>query len=341
MENKIDVESTIIDVWNKIQIYQNIVIISHTNPDGDSLGSQIGLFSYCKEIGKNVKAYISDKPSYIYSFLEGSDQLKIYDNSEDLIDIINADLVFVLDLNDLSRMKALGEAVLKSKAFKIVVDHNIDPKPFADLYLVDSDASSTGELVWKIIECDKNYSINKTSAIALYTAIMTDTGGFRFPKTDREVHQIAGKLIEAGANPAFIYDAVYNQISINAIKLLGLAYFGIESYYDGQLLIMTITDEMFRKTNTKEEDIENFAEKFLQIKGSKIAVLITEILKRAELRVSFRAKAGYNVRDIAVKLGGGGHIEAAGARVYSKNIEKLKKQIIEEFSHIFGTLEIR
>ncbi len=330
MENTNELNLLIQQIWQKIHTSNKFVIISHTNSDGDSLGSQLALFYYLFETGKIARIYSIDEPPYHYHFLEGIEKIEIYQAEQHKMNIDEADVVFILDLNNLSRMQVLGEAVMSSKATKILIDHHIDPKYKADLMLIDVDASSTGELIWKVIKCDPHYKFSKEAATALYTAILTDTGGFRFPRTDKEVHTIAGELVEAGADPAFIYDSVYNQIPINALRLLGSAYAGAEDYYDGKLVIICITNEMFKMTNTKEQDIENFAEKILQVKGAKIGVLISEIIERNELRISFRAKSGFNVRDVAVKYGGGGHLEAAGARVYNQKIEYIKKKVIED-----------
>lgn len=334
MEINNNIDSLVKQAWDKIQSSENFVLISHINSDGDSLGSQLALYHYLNEIGKNVEIYSIDKPPYHYNFLDGINSIKIYESERDKLKIDNVDVIFILDLNNLSRMKALGEAVMTSKAYKILIDHHIEPKFNADLMIIDVDASSTAELIRRMIKCDPLYKLSKSVAVALYTGIMTDTGGFRFPRTDKDVHTIAGELIEAGADPAFIYDSVYNQIPLNALRLLGLTYAGAETYYDGKLVFMCITNEMMIKTGTKEEDIENFAEKMLQVKGAKVGVLISEIVERNELRISFRAKSGYNVRDIAVKYGGGGHLEAAGARVYNEQIESIKKNIIQDFSQL-------
>jgi phosphoesterase RecJ-like protein len=165
-------------------------------------------------------------------------------------------------------------------------------------------------------------------AESLYLAIMTDTGSFRFPRTDALVHLIISELIECGADPVMLYEEVYNKIPFSSMKLLGEAYAGMEIYSEGKFCLMTIPRDLFAKTGSKEDDIENFVESILRIDGVKVGVLITELPDRSEFRVSFRSKGNYNIRDIAFQFGGGGHLNAAGARIYNTTLAEVKEKLV-------------
>jgi phosphoesterase RecJ-like protein len=309
----------------------NIVISTHTNPDGDAIGSELALYHYDKQYTKNVEI-INDTPTpQNLKYLIGSEVIKIFDEGNYHQKILNADLIIVVDLNDSKRLKSVQESVLKSRAKKLVIDHHLEPQNFADYYLVDSTASSTGELIWRFINEDKNAHINPETANAIYCAIMTDTGVFRFSNTNATVHSIISKLIDYGADVVNSYDCVYNQNSLESIHLLGEALDSICLYYDNKVSIMTISKDMFLRTKALNEDIDNYVEKTLSIRGVKFGVLIAHILDINEIRLSFRSKDNFiSAREIAVKFGGGGHEQAAGARIFDNDIQSAKSEVIRE-----------
>ncbi|MBI5323924.1 MAG: DHH family phosphoesterase, partial [Ignavibacteriae bacterium] len=220
-------------------------------------------------------------------------------------------------------------------AVKVVIDHHIEPKNFADYYYIESDATSTGELIWKIISSDRNFIISSGIASALYTAIMTDTGSFRYPNTDDETHQIVADLIKKGADPVKIYEEVYNIVPPQAAKIYGEAFAGMEVYCEGRLVVLTLSKEKFKKTGATESDIEGLVEQTMTVKNAYVGVLITERPNDPEIRISLRSKGDINVRELALSLGGGGHFHAAGARISDISIENSKQLIIEKASELF------
>jgi len=216
----------------------------------------------------------------------------------------------------------------------VLIDHHIEPQDFCNVCILDFDASSTGEIIWRILK-KLDIKIDSNIASALYTAIMTDTGSFRFERTNSEIHRIVAELIDCGANPTEIYEKVYNQNSLNIVKLLGLALASLELFYDGKLSVMTITDEMFRNTQTNDDDIEGFVEKTLMIKGVLAGILITEVARKKEIRISIRSKGDINVRELAYRFGGGGHLNASGVRIYGSDFQTTRKMIINEAQNLF------
>ncbi len=319
------------EIIKRIEMSKSAIILTHTNPDGDAIGSAIALKDYLTFKGVSSKIFINSNIPDNLVFLDDDREVFEFDEKTHFHDFQIADLILIVDLNDSSRLKSMEIAMLKSKAYKMIIDHHVEPKSFADLFLVDTEASSTGELIWQLVSTDKSYKLSRKAANGLYVAIMTDTGSFRFPRTDAEVHKIVANLIAAGADPVRMYDEVYNRTSFEALKLLGEGFAGLERYFDGRLVVMTLTKGLFDKTGAKEEDVENFVERLLSIKGTEVGLLISEDAKRNELRISLRSKGNISVRDIAGKYGGGGHLNASGARVPEINsLERTKTALIND-----------
>ena len=312
----------------------NIVISTHTNPDGDAIGSELALYHYAKQYNKNVEIINDTSTPENLKYLNGSEIIKVFEDGDYRQKFLNADLIIIVDLNDSKRLKSVQESVLKSRAKKLVIDHHLEPQNFADYYLVDTTASSTGELIWRIINEDKNAVINPETANAIYCAILTDTGVFRFSNTNAGVHTIISRLIDYGADIVDSYNCIYNQNSLESTHLLGEALQSIRLYFDNQVSIMTISKEMFIKTKALNEDIDNYVEKTLSIRGVKFGVLIAHILDHDEIRLSFRSKDGFiSAREIAVKFGGGGHEQAAGARIFNNDIENAISDVLNEIGN--------
>lgn len=311
---------------------KQVTITSHRNPDGDAIGSELGLLYYVKNFATEVRIINHSPVPYNYEFLEGSEDIYVYDAARDEEYILNSDLIIVADVNDTARLQSVGEPVRNSKAVKLLIDHHIDPKDFADHCAVDCEASSTGEIVWKMIREDEGAEIPVEAAASLYAAIMTDTGSFRYPRTDAELHSIISDLIACGADPVSIYDNIFNRMPFRAMRLLGEAYTGMELFHSGKLCIMMLKNEHFYKSEAEFDDVEGFVETAMSIDGVKIAVLLTEKKDSSEIRISLRSKADYEVRDVAVSLNGGGHKQASGARVNGMPIEEAKRIIAEKFA---------
>ncbi len=314
----------------------NLVITTHVNPDGDAVGSALAVYFYAKQKGRSAHVIIDSEVPFNYKFLEGSDQIHINKQERDEQIILNADTICVVDLNDSKRLKSLREPVLKSKATKMVIDHHMEPREFADHYYVDTDASSAGEMIYNVIKMDDELILDKNIADALYAAIMTDTGSFRFPRTDGDVHRIIADLIDSGADPVTLYDEIYNTLPYGGFRLMGCAFKSTELYYDNQFAIMKIAREDFKTANAAEEEVENIVESSLSIKGVKVGILVTEMPDRNEFRLSFRSKGNYSIRDLAMKFDGGGHFHAAGARVYNSTLDEVAASVINEAEMLFN-----
>lgn len=318
------------ELKEKIQKSSNFLVIAHANPDADAIGSTLALSNFLSSIGKNVKALNADKVPDSLQFLNNNEIINDF-GSGSIYE--NLDMVFILDCNDAKRTGRLSEELLKLDATKIVIDHHMFPKDFADFYIVDTDTGSTGELIYKVIS-EFDFEITERIATLLYAAIFTDHGGFRFDRTNANTFQIVSDLVNCGASPEKIYNQIYSSNSFESLKLYSRALSNIEIHEDGLLAIMPIREVDFRESGASEDDTEGLASVPLSIKGVKKSVTMIEYTGRNEIRCSFRSKEGYNIRLAAEIFGGGGHNYASGARIKNTLFEDLRIEIIEEVKKI-------
>ncbi|HSH64309.1 MAG TPA: DHH family phosphoesterase, partial [Bacteroidia bacterium] len=203
---------------------KNIVIVTHWSPDGDAMGSSLGLYNYLIQKKHTVQVITpNDYPDFL-NWLPGNKKVIDFSARPKLAKtkVGKADFIFCLDFNSLKRIDLLGDEIAKSKAAKMIIDHHLQPEDFADYMFHSTKACSTCELIYEFIEQmgDKK-KVTKDVANCLYTGIMTDTGSFRYPATTAKTHKIVAELITAGAENANIHDLVYDNNSEGRLKLLG------------------------------------------------------------------------------------------------------------------------
>ncbi|MBM4176346.1 MAG: bifunctional oligoribonuclease/PAP phosphatase NrnA [Ignavibacteria bacterium] len=303
------------------------VITTHINPDGDALGSQLALAYFLKKLGKEVELINHSQTPGNYKFLNEENLIKQYNKKFDNI-ILNADALIAVDFNEITRVKSMVDVFQRSKAYKICIDHHTNPKNFVDEFFCDTDYSATGEIIFELIKSYGENLFDKKIADALYTAIMTDTGSFRFERTSPKVHRIIAELLEMGTNPTEIYNKIYNELSTAKLKLLGSGISNIQSNSDGSISYMVITQEMLKSAEANEEDVDGFVNFCLSIKSAKIGILFFELADG--VKASLRSRDTFPVSLLAEKFGGGGHINAAGIRFYDKQLDEVIPQLLQQ-----------
>jgi bifunctional oligoribonuclease and PAP phosphatase NrnA len=306
---------------------QRIVLSTHVNPDPDAIGSEIALAVYLRSRGKEVAILNHSATPANCLFLDRLQSIKQFDPTLHAGIIANADLIVVLDANQPDRIQSLRPFVDQSTATKICIDHHLERQPFADLYVVDEEAAATGEILFNLLLYCHPGSITEEIATALYAAIMTDTGSFRFPKTDADLHRIIAELIERGADPASIFHETYEQGSAKRLQLLGNVLSTLKVAHDGKVASVFVTRAMFRNTGTTEEDTENFVTYALTIAGVEIALMFTELPDG--IKISFRSRGDIAVNKLAQEYGGNGHRNAAGARTNQSGLDDLIRAVVE------------
>jgi len=308
-----------------------IVLTTHINPDGDGLGSEVALALSLSELGKDAVILNHSATPDFYRFLDEANLIKQFDALRHAPVIKEADVVMIVDTNHPDRIASLKNEVLASRAKKIIIDHHLDPDPFGDLLLIDDSAAATGEIVFGLLHHLGIKQLSPAIATALYAAIMTDTGSFRYPKTDANLHRLVASLLDCGADPVMTYERIYEQSPVNRILLLGKALSSIETFYEGHVAAMTISQDLFRETGTAEPDVDRFAPYPMGIKGVQIALMFTEL--EDHIKISFRSRGDIWVNKLAQEYGGNGHKNAAGARVNNRTLKELKKSVIDRSHH--------
>ncbi len=300
-----------------------ISIIPHKNPDGDAIGSCLGLYHYLKLHNLDVTVVSpNDFPDYL-KWLPESESILIYDNEpEKATEQINkSKVIFTLDFNSLKRADSLKNLLEASKATFIMIDHHQEPENYAEITFSNPNASSTCAMVYTFIDAmgEKN-NINSTIATCLYTGIMTDTGNFKYASTTSNTFKIASFLIEKGANNGQINSNVFDNNSYNKLQLLSLALKNMVYLKDYRTAYITLSADELNQHNFQKGDTEGFVNYGLTIKGTKLAVIF--IQENDYVKISFRSKNQHDVNDFARKyFHGGGHINAAGGK-FNGSIEE-------------------
>lgn len=293
---------------------KNVVIVTHKNPDGDAMGSSLGLYNYLLRKKHNVKVITPNGYPTFLDWLPGDDKVIEYSENAETAEarIKKADIIFCLDFNALSRIGDVGDLVKKAKATKILIDHHPQPEKFADYLFHDRKSSSTAQLVFDFIVLlgDKKL-INRKSANCLYTGIMTDTLNFRVGTTSAHTHRITAELIEAGAQNWVAYSNVFDANSEDRVRLLGYSLQKMKVFKEFHAAFISLSASDLKKFNFQKGDTEGLVNYPLSIEGVKFSALFTEA--KGEIRISFRSKGTFDVNKFARKnFNGGGHSNAAG-----------------------------
>lgn len=318
MRNDID---SIIKLLSEIQSYQEICIISHINPDGDSLGSLLSLglaLSQLKENGLTLA--LADEIPLSYKFLPQVDLIQDIDNTK------YYNLLITLDCADKYRT-GLDDTFLKNNVGKIInIDHHISNTIFGDFNLVDTKSSSTGEIVYKLLT-NMKLLITKDIATCIYVALSTDTGSFKYDNTSSKTHLVASELIDVGIDTDWINTELYQSRSLEKTQLLIESLQTMELFDNNRIGIAILTKDMFINTNAKIHDADSIVEFICDIKSVKVACILKEFDNNI-IKVSLRSKYDIDVAQIAMIFGGGGHSKASGCTIY-ENIEKAKFLILD------------
>lgn len=315
--------------------HETFLISSHLNPDGDAVGSQLALHSFLLNLGKEVSVVGSDPVPFAYSFLPNVAVLQCANpksNKENtrylsLESIPDVDVAIILDCGNLSRIgEALAERIHPRKAL-INIDHHHGNANFGTHNLVNTDACAVGEIVFDLMEYG-GIEISQDQALCLYTAIFTDTGGFRYSNTTAKALRIAARLIEKGVQPARVAESIYDTIPYQRAKLFGMALETLKLSSDGKLVWVSVTGEMYERAKATSADTEGIIEYIRSLRGVEIAVLFREI-ENGAIKVSLRSKRGFDVERVAGEFGGGGHKAAAGCTV-SEPLDKTIDMILDK-----------
>jgi bifunctional oligoribonuclease and PAP phosphatase NrnA len=304
---------------------RSFLITSHIRLDGDALGSELALYLMLKGLGKKAVVYNQDNTPEHYLFLPA-----MADVVNELGDLEQYDAAFVLDCSELERVGDQAAAIGKIKKL-INIDHHFSNDGFCEIKLLDAQASSTGELIFRLM---KEMSISLTKAICtnLYTAILTDTGGFCYGNTRHGALYAAATLVENGADPQWISENVYENDPPAKLKLMAKTLETLSLDLEAKVGSVVVTQKMLQETGAKVEYTDGFVDLPRVVQGIDIAVLYTQISSDG-FKLSLRSKGNVNVEKIAKKFGGGGHINAAACRI-DGDIESIKSKLLAAIKEV-------
>jgi len=302
---------------------ENILIICHINPDGDSVGAQLALYHYLKSLDKHISLLAPNNLQEFLKWMDGAEQINIFirDRKKCRMLIDNADLIIMLDFNQPNRLGEAEEPVMASRARRLVIDHHLDPENFADLIISDPRKCSTSELVHELI-CEVNGAkfMNRSYAEALYVGIITDTGNFEHGLYSSKTFRIVADLLDTGIEKEKIINLIYNNFSSDRIRLQGFALnqrMVVLPEFRSAYIYLSKND--LKEYNHVKGDTEGFVNMPLSIKGIHFAALFIE--KDNFIKLSFRSKGKFPSNEFAsLYFSGGGHLNASGGE-YSDTLE--------------------
>ena len=308
---------------------KKIILIPHSSPDADALGSCLALFHFFKN-DHSVSIISPNEFTDILNFLPGSENVIVYESQKEKSDILfdEAEIIFTLDFNSLGRAKNVSYKISKSSAKVIMIDHHENPDDYADFMISNSKMSSTSEMIYDFIDYIDSNKIDNNIATCLYTGIVADTGSFRFPSTTSRTLLVGSKLIDLGVDVTHIFEKLHNNFQFDRLRLLGTTINNFKRVDDLPVLYTLITDEDQKSSNFKKGDSEGFVNFGLSVEGILCSVLFIEKKEDELIKISFRSKGDFKVNIFASRyFNGGGHIHAAGGLSKLNLIDTEKKFI--------------
>ena len=335
------IEQAKIDHFTKwFERADKIVIVSHVSPDGDAIGSSLGLAQFLDSQDKTVNVIVPNAFPDFLKWMPGSKDILLYDRYKEFADkLINeADIICCLDFNSWKRIEEMADSVATSPARKILIDHHLYPEDFCRIVISHPEISSTSELVFRLI-CRMGYfsDISREGAECIYTGMMTDTGGFTYNSNNREIYFIISELLSKGIDKDDIYRKVYNTYSESRLRLMGYVLSNMKVYREYNSALISLTKEEQGKFDYIKGDSEGFVNIPLSIKNVRFSCFLREDTERRIIKISLRSVGTFPCNKLAAEFfNGGGHLNASGGEFTGTMAEA--KQVFEEALKKYKTL---
>lgn len=339
-------EKQLIETKKQIEKAQKIVIVTHLSPDGDAMGSSLGLYHYLLSMDKEVRVVVPNAFPYFLKWMDGSKDVVVNTYIPTVAEALirSADLIFCLDFNTLKRIGILGDLVEQSNAKKIIIDHHLDPDESFDVVISYSQISSTSEIVFRLMAQMDNGLDNISTVMAecIYTGMMTDTGGFTYNSNDPEIFEIISMLLKKGIDRDLIYRNVFNNYSDQRFRLLGYTLSQrMKIYPEHKASLIYLTKEDQQQFTLTKGDTEGFVNYPLSIKDILFSVFIRE---DGDLtKISLRSQGDFPCNKFAADyFNGGGHLNASGGEFYGEieDAISLFEEGLEKYAEILQNSSI-
>ena len=339
-------EKQLIETKKQIEKAQKIVIVTHLSPDGDAMGSSLGLYHYLLSMDKEVRVVVPNAFPYFLKWMDGSKDVVVNTYIPTVAEALirSADLIFCLDFNTLKRIGILGDLVEQSNAKKIIIDHHLDPDESFDVVICYSQISSTSEIVFRLMAQMDNGLDNISTVMAecIYTGMMTDTGGFTYNSNAPEIFEIISMLLKKGIDRDLIYRNVFNNYSDQRFRLLGYTLSQrMKIYPEHKASLIYLTKEDQQQFTLTKGDTEGFVNYPLSIKDILFSVFIRE---DGDLtKISLRSQGDFPCNKFAADyFNGGGHLNASGGEFYGEieDAISLFEEGLEKYAEILQNSSI-
>ena len=325
-------------IFSAIQTAQNVVLLTHQSPDGDAMGSSLAVYHYIKSLNKAAQVIVPNAFPEFLAWMPGTENVLVYEGNETLADtyLDAADLIICTDFNAPKRIGALGDKMLTLTCPKVMIDHHLYPTDFADFIVSVPEASSTCELVYEVLST-LNSQLSTPIAQCLYTGLMTDTGNFSYNSNRPQIYPMIATLIEAGVDKDAIYNAVFNQYSVDRMKLVGYClYQKMRVFPEHHAALIYLNRKELYRFNFQKGDAEGIVNMPLQSKDIHYSVFMREDKAtpdemeknggiKTKIKLSFRSQGDRPVNVFASEVfNGGGHANAAGGEYYGPLAEAVQ-----------------
>jgi len=315
---------------NFLETPKQIAIIPHRNPDGDALGSTLGLYHVLKQLNHNVKVISPNEFPDFISWLPGADEVLIFERNHETCKnfLQNSNLIFTLDFNALHRTgEQMGTFLSTLSADFVMIDHHQMPDDYAKITVSDTSFGSTCELLYRFLQqLSLQKYINKDVATCIYTGIVTDSGSFKFTKTTGNTHRVVADLIDLGIDNPGIHNNLFSTSSYNRLQLLGRALEKLKVFPEHKTAYTWLSQKDLYEFNFQKGDTEGIVNYGLSINGIDLAAIFIENKDEGIIKISFRSEGSFDVNEFSRNyFNGGGHINAAGGKSFDSMQETLSK----------------
>lgn len=326
---------------NSLTTTEHTIILTHTSPDGDAMGSSLGMYHYLRLLGKtDVTVIVPTAFPAFLRWMPGADRVLIYENQSQEADqlIAAADLIICTDFNEPKRIGTVGDRMLATTCPKILIDHHLHPADFADVVMSYPESPSASELVYFLLHQLGATPLPLDLATCLYTGMMTDTGNFSFNSNHAEMYEIIAELVAAGVNKDAVYNSVFNNYSADRMRLMGYClYQKMRIFPEHHLALIYLSRKELYRFNFQSGDAEGIVNLPLQIsdvyyscfmREDKVAATEQNEAKgaKSKIKISFRSQGDRPVNIFAHEVfNGGGHANAAGGEYYGPLAEAVEK----------------
>jgi bifunctional oligoribonuclease and PAP phosphatase NrnA len=302
--------------------HQRFLLTTHVNPDGDGLGSEVAMAMWLRALGKHVRVLNDSVVPTAFTFLTVAQTLETFDPVSAPEVFADCDAMIVLDTSNRQRIGRVAGALDGHPLPLAVVDHHVTHQDgFGQVVVIEPEASSTGELVFELVR-EAGGTLTLPMAEALYVALMTDTGSFRFSNTDSHAHRMAAELLALGVDPQRMHSTVHAHASAGRLRFFGEALAALRLCADGRVAVLEAAPEQFQRHGLTSADTEGLVDMPRTIAGVDVVALFSEV-EPGKVKVSLRSTGRVAIDQVCAKLGGGGHPHAAGVLLRATRAEAL------------------